>query len=52
MKRLLAALLATGFFSGAGWAQEGGVWLQVEALPTLKRVENRARAYAGRFDAV
>lgn len=52
MKRLLAALLATGFFSGAGWAQEGGVWLQVEALPTLNRAENRARAYAGRFDAV
>ncbi|WP_341212052.1 trypsin-like peptidase domain-containing protein [uncultured Limimaricola sp.] len=52
MKRLLAALLATGFFSGAGWAQEGGVWLQVEALPTLSRAETRARAYAGRFEAV
>ncbi|MCP1169960.1 SPOR domain-containing protein, partial [Limimaricola sp. ASW11-118] len=52
MKRLLAALLATGFFTGPGWAQDGGVWLQVEALPTLSRAEARARAYAGRFDAV
>lgn len=52
MKRLLAALLATGFFTGPGWAQDGGVWLQVEALPTLNRAESRARAYAGRFDAV
>ncbi|EYD71070.1 serine protease [Limimaricola hongkongensis] len=52
MKRLLAALLATGFFSSPGWAQDGGVWLQVEALPTLSRAEARARAYAGRFDAV
>lgn len=52
MKRLLAALLATGFFSGPGWAQDGGVWLQVEARPTLSQAEARARAYAGRFDAV
>ncbi|WP_090111125.1 trypsin-like peptidase domain-containing protein [Limimaricola pyoseonensis] len=53
MKRiLLAGLLASGFFSGAGWAQEGGVWLQVEALPTLSRAEARARAYAGRFEDV
>lgn len=52
MKRLLAALLASGFFSGAGWAQDGGVWLQVEARPTLNQAQARARAYAGRFDAV
>ena len=47
MKRLLAALLATGFFTGPGWAQDGGVWLQVEALPTLNRAENRAEYRPG-----
>ena len=42
----MAGLLLSGFFSSAGWAQENGVWVQVEAQPTLVRGQNRARDYA------
>ena len=46
LRGALAGLLLSGFFSGAGWAQENGVWVQVEAQPTLVRGQNRARDYA------
>ena len=36
---------------GAGSAQDR-VWVQVEAQPTLREAEDRARAYAGAFPDV
>lgn len=47
MRRLLAGLLLSAFLTGTGWAQERGVWVQVEAQPTLGQAQTRARAYAG-----
>jgi S1-C subfamily serine protease len=43
---LFAALLPT---SRSALAQEAGVWLQVEAQPTLPEARERARAYASLF---
>lgn len=52
MKRIIAGLLASAFISSAGWAQDRGVWLQVEALPTLSRAQDRARLYDRQLDDV
>jgi S1-C subfamily serine protease len=47
---LLAALiLLSAALPRAAQAQEGTVWLQVEAHPTLAEAEDRARAYAALF---
>ncbi len=51
-KRMIATLLASALLSNTGWAQEQGVWIQVEALPTLSRAQDRARAYDGRLPDV
>ncbi|SMY08667.1 Putative peptidoglycan binding domain protein [Flavimaricola marinus] len=44
--------MLSAFFTGAGWAQENGVWVQVEAQPTLSRATDRARAYASELENV
>ncbi|WP_166416459.1 serine protease [Cochlodiniinecator piscidefendens] len=33
-------------------AQEGNVWIQIEAQPSLRSAQDRARAYGGSFDDV
>jgi S1-C subfamily serine protease len=52
MKRIFAALLMSAFLTGTGWAQEAGVWVQVEAQPTLGQAQTRVRDYASRLDDV
>ncbi len=52
MRRILAGLLLSAFLTGTGWAQDRGVWLQVEAQPTLGQAQDRVRDYAGRFENV
>ena len=51
----LAVTLVVGM-QGAVRAQQaavpGQVWVQIEAVPTLRTAEERARAYAGAFDDV
>jgi peptidoglycan hydrolase-like protein with peptidoglycan-binding domain len=47
MGGLMLSVFFTGAgLTGAGWAQENGVWVQIEALPTLNRATDRARDYA------
>ena len=45
LRRLTAALLMSGLMVGTGWAQDRGVWIQIEALPTLSQGQDRAAAY-------
>lgn len=47
---ILAATLAG--FSGMAAAQDRGVWVQVEAQPTLGQAQTRVRDYATRFEDV
>lgn len=50
---LLALSGALAMMSGApARAQSGGVWVQIEAHPTLAEAESRARAYGGLFPDV
>lgn len=52
---LLSAMLAVMILAvGAGTvrAQERGVWVQIEARPTLAQAQERARAYATRLEDV
>lgn len=56
MTRVLARLalvfaLVLGMAQGA-IGQQGSVWVQVEAQPTLGQAQTRVRAYAGRFPNV
>ena len=51
MKKLVSRATLTGLvlsavLTGAVWAQDDGVWVQIEALPTLAQAQERARAYA------
>lgn len=50
--RFLLGLGLAVFMAGAALAQDRAVWLQVEAQPTLGQAQDRARAYAARFDDV
>lgn len=52
MRRAVAGLFLTAFLTGAAWAQERGVWVQVEAQPTLAQAQERVRDYAARFPDV
>lgn len=42
----LAGMIFSVAMTGAVWAQDGGVWVQVEALPTLADAQDRVRTYA------
>ena len=48
----LAVLMMTAAMTGTGWAQEDGVWVQIEALPTLAQAQQRARLYANNLPDV
>jgi len=50
-KALIMAAALAGF-AGVAAAQDRGVWVQVEAQPTLGQAQTRVRAYAGRFEDV
>jgi peptidoglycan hydrolase-like protein with peptidoglycan-binding domain len=52
MRRFLAGLFFGLFLAGAGLAQDTGVWVQVEAQPTLGQAQTRVRDYASRFENV
>ena len=45
VRAVMTAFLMTAFTTGTGWAQEAGVWVQIEAQPTLAEAERRVRAY-------
>lgn len=45
--RFLLGFVAVVFLGLSAAAQERGVWVQVEAQPTLSAAQDRARAYAG-----
>ncbi|MFM2391266.1 MAG: hypothetical protein RLZZ437_2821 [Pseudomonadota bacterium] len=49
--RVLTMMLGLSMMLGAAHAQDR-VWVQVEAQPTLREAEDRARAYAGVFPDV
>lgn len=51
-RRVLAGFLMTAFLTGTGWAQESGVWVQIEARRTLSDAQTQVRGYAGRLDDV
>ncbi len=48
----MAGLMASAMLTGTGWAQEAGVWVQIEAQPTLAEAERRVRAYDQRLPDV
>lgn len=50
--RFLLTIVAALFLSQAAVAQDRGVWVQVEAQPTLGQAQERVRAYAAGFDNV
>lgn len=52
IRRIAAALMMTGLMSGTGWAQESGVWVQIEARPTLDQAREAAAAYAAQIPDV
>jgi len=52
MKRSFAGAVVALFLAGAVMAQEAGVWVQVEAQPTLGQAQDRVRAYAVQFEDV
>ena len=39
----------TGLSTGTGWAQQGGVWIQIEAQPTRADARDRIEDYAARL---
>lgn len=43
---LLLSVAMTGAMTGAVRGQQDGVWVQIEALPTLAQAQDRARVYA------
>ncbi|WP_373356197.1 trypsin-like peptidase domain-containing protein [Pseudoroseicyclus sp. CXY001] len=47
MKRLRVLALLWGLVAGGAVAAQEGVWVQVEALPTLTAAQDRVRDYAG-----
>ena len=52
MKRSFVGAVVAAFLAGAVMAQEAGVWVQVEAQPTLGQAQDRVRAYAVQFEDV
>ncbi len=52
LMRFLISFVAALFLSQAATAQDRGVWVQVEAQPTLGQAQERVRAYAAGFDDV
>ncbi|RSK34880.1 peptidoglycan-binding protein [Rhodovulum iodosum] len=51
MKRIFASFAFLVFTALAGWAQDRA-WVQIEAHPSLREAEERARAYSGAFQDV
>lgn len=49
---LLAATFSATIAPPLAHAQAGGVWVQIEAQPSLVKAQDRARAYSGRLDHV
>jgi len=45
VRRVTAALMMSALLTGTGWAQDGGVWIQIEAQPTLGQAKDRAQTY-------
>jgi len=52
MRRSFAGAVVAAFLAGAVMAQEAGLWVQVEAQPTLGQAQDRVRAYAVQFEDV
>lgn len=54
MRRLIVAAMLLGLWAMAAGqaAAQQGVWVQIEAQPTLREAEARARAYSGAFGNV
>lgn len=52
IRRIAAALMMTGLMSGTGWAQESGVWVQIEARPTVDQAREAAASYAAQIPDV
>lgn len=46
LRRTVAGLALWAAMAGAVWAQDGQVWIQVEALPTLDRAQLSAEGYS------
>ena len=46
LRRTVAGLALWAAMAGAAWAQDGQVWIQVEALPTLNRAQLSAEGYS------
>lgn len=52
VKKLSATLMAGVFWASGVWAQESGVWVQIEAQPTLGQAQERVADYVTRLDDV
>ncbi len=52
LRRTVAGLALWAAMTGVAWAQDGQVWIQVEALPTLSRAQLSAEGYADQLPDV
>jgi S1-C subfamily serine protease len=52
LRRTVAGLALWAAMASVAWAQDGQVWIQVEALPTLSRAQLSAEGYADQLPDV